>query len=579
MNDMPITIFKICDKYTEEQCIEKIKSKLSELKLSINKLYTKEYKFGIDSVKFNFFFASREKENGQLNWYENFKNLFELPNFSKIGCSSYGILLINFQINKINETSGKIENDRNSKYAITFGYGNNAINDIIDYNFGLEMASKIAKQDSINTQSSKFFSLTKNKSLVIYNSSNFTTQFGEAVDYLTAEIEEEENRTAVKQLLELIEKNVSFSTYVKTSMKKQLSFENLCKIIKNLDKIYYEYKGEKFTIPRLKYLGSKDKELIDKLNQKLSEELLKDKENINISIGMYVNNNGTIRMLENETSYILSFNRMKKEYSELTLKNIKDFMEEFSIAEIKSIKVTTENLTRDELYKYIDYTVNFDNSNEFFCLSNGKWTKFNREYIKKINREIEDKINKIIEFNNDFSFDENDLNNWRNIYSEEIAEKKYDYSDSMFRLDFETAKLYNERVYNYYLRDKLNAKLMDRKISESIEVSDIYNEKYKELIHVKIGGPGKFIECIDQSEKGMQYYSYSDKNKMYKNLKTKIGEIETITLLLIIENNTVWKKENINLFQSLRFKINLIEWYNSVLEMKYKPKIIIGKRI
>lgn len=41
MNDMPITIFKICDKYTEEQCIEKIKSKLSELKLSINKLYTK----------------------------------------------------------------------------------------------------------------------------------------------------------------------------------------------------------------------------------------------------------------------------------------------------------------------------------------------------------------------------------------------------------------------------------------------------------------------------------------------------------------------------------------------------------
>ena len=573
MNDMPITIFKICDKYTEEQCIEKIKSKLSELKLSINKLYTKEYKFGIDSVKFNFFFASREKENGQLNWYENFKNLFELPNFSKIGCSSYGILLINFQINKINETSGKIENDRNSKYAITFGYGNNAINDIIDYNFGLEMASKIAKQDSINTQSSKFFSLTKNKSLVIYNSSNFTTQFGEAVDYLTAEIEEEENRTAVKQLLELIEKNVSFSTYVKTSMKKQLSFENLCKIIKNLDKIYYEYKGEKFTIPRLKYLGSKDKELIDKLNQKLSEELLKDKENINISIGMYVNNNGTIRMLENETSYILSFNRMKKEYSELTLKNIKDFMEEFSIAEIKSIKVTTENLTRDELYKYIDYTVNFDNSNEFFCLSNGKWTKFNREYIKKINREIEDKINKIIEFNNDFSFDENDLNNWRNIYSEEIAEKKYDYSDSMNKV------LYNERVYNYYLRDKLNAKLMDRKISESIEVSDIYNEKYKELIHVKIGGPGKFIECIDQSEKGMQYYSYSDKNKMYKNLKTKIGEIETITLLLIIENNTVWKKENINLFQSLRFKLNLIEWYNSVLEMKYKPKIIIGKRI
>ena len=41
MNDMPITIFKICDKYTEEQCIEKIKSKLSELKLSVNKLYTK----------------------------------------------------------------------------------------------------------------------------------------------------------------------------------------------------------------------------------------------------------------------------------------------------------------------------------------------------------------------------------------------------------------------------------------------------------------------------------------------------------------------------------------------------------
>ena len=108
------------------------------------------------------------------------------------------------QLNKVNQENGKIELDRKIKYIITFGYGNNIVSDIVDLNYGLEMASMMAKIDSINTQSSKFFSLNKSKSLIIYNNANFNTQVGEAVDYLTAEIEEYSHRSSVKNLLQLI---------------------------------------------------------------------------------------------------------------------------------------------------------------------------------------------------------------------------------------------------------------------------------------------------------------------------------------------------------------------------------------
>lgn len=227
--------------------------------------------------------------------------MFELEDI-KNTISSYGILIIEGNLSQFDKKEQKITTTETILYAITFGSRFHTINQIMDFNFGLEMASNMAKVDSINMQSSKFFSITKNKSLVIYNNASFTTQVGEAVDYITAEVEEYPGRKSIQQLLELVNAELDFSTHIKIPLKKDLNFENMIKIIKNLNNIYRTYKEERIAIPKLAYLGSKDNDIIRRLNEKLHNDVLSENENSSISIGMYVNRSGKME-IQNRKSY------------------------------------------------------------------------------------------------------------------------------------------------------------------------------------------------------------------------------------------------------------------------------------
>ena len=66
-------------------------------------------------------------------------------------------------------------------------------------------------------------------------------------------------------------------------------------------------------------------------------------------------------------------------------------------------------------------------------------------------------------------------------------------------------RLYREYVYNYKISKELNAKLLDRKKFNNIEICDIFHNG--ELIHTKIGEPGNFNECINQSLYGFEIWN------------------------------------------------------------------------
>lgn len=568
MESMTLNIYRVLDEYLEVDINDKIENKLNDGKIKYTKNEIKNYKIGIDDYNFYFYFGFRENPNSRIAWYEKLKELFPLEDKEKTVTAAYGVLLIEGNINKISEKDGKIIKDKKIKYVITFGYGNNTVSKFIDFNYGLEMASRMAKADSINTQSSKFFSLNKNKSLVIYNSANFNTQVGEAVDYLTAEIEEYQNRSSVNQLLELINKEAVFSTYIRVALNKEFSFENIVKILKNLDNIYNTYK-ERIAIPKLSYLTSKDRLIIEKLDKKMSEEALNDEENTKISIGTYTKINGDIKIINDIDSFTLSVGRRKQTYNELNVNNIKDFMKNNNIQNIKDVKVTTEHLQKEELYKYLDYTTQLEDNNEYFCLSNGRWTKFNKEYIEKVEEEIKRRICPITEYLDEYNLE--DLQKLREKYSEKIINKKY------VNTDENNKKLYEERVYNFYIADKMHGEVFDRKTVNTIEVSDIYTKDTHELIHAKIGEPGKFIECINQSIYGARHFVHNKKEVIEK-LENKIENVKTITMLFVITNKDVWKNKEINRFKSLRFKLNLLEWANDVEELNFNKRIIIAKK-
>ena len=569
MNTIMLSIFKVAEDYLNVDINNIIRNRMDEKKIENKKVAENTVKIGIDEMCFTFFFGYRKNLNGKIIWYEKLKEMFQLEDEKKTSTSTYGVLVIEGNLNKVNQENGKLEFDKKIKYIITFGYGNNLVSDIIDYNFGLEMASTMAKTDSINTQSSKFFSLNKSKSLIIYNNANFSTQVGEAVDYLTAEIEEYSKRSSVTQLLKVVDKNVVFSTYVKVGLNKEFTLENITKILKNLDNIKNTYEP-RFAIPKLSYITQKNSKLIEKLDNRLLNDIkTENEENTSFSIGTYTNINGNIKIIDEMGQIVLSYGRKKEIYDELNVTNVKEFIKNNNIINVKNIKMSTEYLEREDLYRYIDYTTQLENDDEYFCLSNGRWTKFNKEYIKKVEEEIKTKVCKITEYSDEYIL--KDLEELRKKYSKKIIGKNYDESDEMNR------QLYEERVYNFYIADKVNGTVLDRKTVDTIEISDIYIANTHELIHTKIGEPGKFIECINQSLIGARHFIHNQK-EVIKKLENKTEKVETITLLLVVTNDEVWKNKDISRFKSLRFKLNLLEWINGVEELNFKPRIIITKK-
>lgn len=59
--------------------------------------------------------------------------------------------------------------------------------------------------------------------------------------------------------------------------------------------------------------------------------------------------------------------------------------------------------------------------------------------------------------------------------------------------------------------------------------------------------------------------------------KLNIKNVDTVTLLLITQNQKVLKSRDVNEFSSLRFKLNLIEWYSKVDLIGKKSRVIIAK--
>lgn len=565
-----LNIFKVSEEYLNEDINNIIKNKMDEKKIENQKIAETPLKIGIDDFYFTFFFGYRENLNGKIFWYEKLQEIFQLEDEKKMVTSTYGLLIIEGNLNKVNQENGKVEFEKKIKYIITFGYGNNLVSDMVDYNFGLEMASTMAKTDSINTQSSKFFSLNKSKSLIIYNNANFNTQVGEAVDYLTAEIEETPKRSSVTQLLKIINKNVVFSTYIKIGLNGEFTLKIIAKILKNIDNIKNTYE-HRFAIPKLTYIAKKNSQLIEKLDNELFKDIKdENEENTRFSIGTYTNINGDIKTIDDIGTITLSYGRKKETYDKLNITNVKEFIKKNDIENVKNIKITTEFLEKEDLYKYIDYTTQLEKEDEYFCLSNGRWTKFNKEYIKKVEEEVKTKVCKITEYSDEYIL--KDLQELRIKYSKKIKDKDYDGSDDMNR------QLYEERVYNFYIAEKANGIVFDRQTVNTMEVSDIYTVDTHELIHTKIGEPGKFIECINQSLYGARHFVHN-KKEVIKKLGNKIDKIETITLLLVVTSDDIWKNKDISRYRSLRLKLNLLEWINSVEELNFKPRIIVTKKM
>lgn len=551
MASIDVNIFKADDIFTYDEIVRTIKEKLIEKTNDVGE-WNGEENIGLNRFKLCAIYGHTTNPIDDKPWEVGFKENFQLEStMEKNSNSCYGYIIIN---------------DFKHIYILTFGRGNSNIIELIDYEFGLIMASKMLNKKKLKLQSSKFYGLDKNKSITEFSITQFRGSIGESVDALIGELVETSGRHCIENLQEIIGKDAKFTTSLFVSVKAEnFDIENICQIIVNLGEIYNSYE-ENVPIPRLIRIKEKETELLEKLNNKMKEKLnSKNFEDGTMWISFYELKNSKFYFRDNIDSYKIFYGRkFLADTENISLEKIIQIIEENQIEDINKINIivsdSTGNSQKCKIYDLIDYTLNLDDPNIFYTLSGGVWYKYNKVYMKIINQELE-KVKEITEFDEKFDYITEEIE----LYAEEHIEE----------LQRIVNPPYSEIKYSYKYANENGAILCDRNLPNRIEVCDLYTEN-EGLIHVKIGQPSDFNVCINQSMDGITEYKgniISVKEMLH------IEDTNKATLLLITQNKKVIASKDITKFDSLKFKIRLIEWEKFVREQKFEPKIIIAKKI
>lgn len=109
MNTIMLSIFKVAEDYLNVDVKKIIRNRMDEKKIENKKIAENTLKIGIDEMCFTFFFGYRKNLNGKIIWYEKLQEMFQLEDEKKMSTSTYGVLVIEGKLNKVNQENGKIE--------------------------------------------------------------------------------------------------------------------------------------------------------------------------------------------------------------------------------------------------------------------------------------------------------------------------------------------------------------------------------------------------------------------------------------------------------------------------------------
>jgi hypothetical protein len=264
-------------------------------------------------------------------------------------------------------------------FALTYGKSHFYVRNFCDADFGLEMAKRIANENDVKQKASKRFSGKKKKEIKSFvKNTKLDSESGESVDYISAAIAKDKYR--------------NFGEKSKFGASLIVSREDLTVsgIIDVLDAVLNTLAEQpRFDLP--KTFEIKDVQLVAEYNAKLLEQIKNDVTGIETEDSSY-DLIGTDFIFCTNEKYSFHFGRKKSnELSELSHSELKKFIETHNIQEQDILKIKIEiknenNKTYSKaLYEMIEYMV----PNENVILEQGKWKKFNEEYIDQINASVD----------------------------------------------------------------------------------------------------------------------------------------------------------------------------------------------
>ncbi len=349
---MKINIFKI-----PKEDIGSLKEKIGGLKMK-NKYVS------VDNGWTCSFYLSSEPEIDDIPWVKDYEHIIsDLSSVKNI--VYYAIYLC-------------IKDD--FCFALTYGKSHFYVRKFCDNNFGLEMAKRIANENDVKQKSSKRFSGRKKKEIKSFvKNTKLDNESGESVDYISAGI--------------LQEKQIDFGEKSKFGSSLVVSRENLVvdKIPEILDAVIYVLNNEepKFDLP--KTFEIKDPHEISNYTNGLLTQIKNDISSIETEDSSYDLVGTDFVFYTNEKYTFYLGNKKSQQMSEISHNELKKFISEYNIKDNEILNIKIE-ITSDgvrtytkSLYEMIDYMVPDEN----IVLEQGKWKRFNKEYLDQINNSVD----------------------------------------------------------------------------------------------------------------------------------------------------------------------------------------------
>lgn len=447
-------------------------------------------------------------------------------------------------------------------YACTYGFSFFVVDKYCDTDFAFNFARRVRYKE-IKTTTLLSPSSKRNKVVNTY------------LDYNNLEFDSGESFAKLKVKVDLPENFELFESGIEAghSIKFEIQHDTVESVINVLLHVKNTLLGDEiYKIPVFNRVS--DKELIERLNQRLAESLEENPLLINLSeldiIGV------TEVFNNNDSSFEIRYHRKSEILSQLSSEEITRFIQNNGLTlyeGLEKVKIISycngESVRTDVLYNLIDYI-----DDEQRCvLSKGKWYYFNDDYLGYLAgslAEIDTVYNPQYNFNTTLH---------ERFISERYEQEKDNPEYENFAADEVIKKLnkkyYRERAYNLYISHNFGFECHDREESRvggsKIELMDLYKDET--LFAVKFGNASSVLcYAVDQSTGTLKMY----KQQLLENLPVakKFG----VWLLLDRRNHLeiVNGKPDINQLEMLALKNKLDAWKKEVRVLGYTPVIMVN---
>ncbi len=264
-----------------------------------------------------------------------------------------------------------------SAYAISFGKSHFYIRPFCDYDFGIELAKRIADEEDISQTSGRRFQGREKKGIRSFTDhTRLIVPPGESVDFIQAKIDVANRKT--------------YGSSAKFGVSAQLSpdveFDQIGDFLSNVDDALG--KPERFKLPRTVKLSDADE--IAKLDEELVDELTAPKGLSEIASDTF-DLFGVDFIFGSEGKFRLRCGHYApRDVERLTMAEVKSYLAEKKVPREKvlSLKVHRTTDEGNTFSQDIKEAVDFISDSERVVLVGGNWFRFNQDYLEFLNEAV-----------------------------------------------------------------------------------------------------------------------------------------------------------------------------------------------